>query len=454
MVDYLISFARERGLRYWVEGKNVVIYKDATAGMEQAPGIVLQAHTDMVCVAADGYDVDFMTQGIESVNDGSYIHSKNYLTSLGADDGIGIAIILAVLDSHDISHGPLECLFTWDEEDEFSGATSFPPGALTGQYMFNIDWETEGELCIGTAGGVEVEVTLAYDAIAVPTGLTALKLTVSGLTGGHSGVAINDGGANAIMLLADILHSQAGEVRLAAMNGGSYMNVIAISATATVLVPETQKDTFTGSWNTFMTEAKRQYAATDPDMAYGIEGVATPTMSLTAADTRAIFAGLSKAPYGVVEWSTTIDNMFETSNNIGVVSLDNGRFYADYLVRGFNNQNIANLASDIETVYRELNPNFVCQQIAPYSPWNPDVNSPLMAYAQDVYLQYFGKPMILCKVGGGLELSEFAEKYPDMQFISYGPTILDAHTVNERVDIQSISDCWRYTLYLLKECVR
>ena len=450
MVDFLTDFAKKRNLRYVLDGKNVIIYKDATTGMEQAPGVILQAHTDMVCVAAEGYDIDFLTQGIESVNDGTYIHSKDRLTSLGADDGIGVAMILAVLNSDRIQHGPLECLFTWDEEDEFSGATSLPADILKGQYMFNIDWEQEGELCIGTAGGVEVDVTLSYEPIAVPAGYMALKLSISDATGGHSGVAINDGGANAIKLLADFLHSQVDNMRLVSMNGGAFPNVIAVSASASVLVPDAQKEAFTDSWNTFMTEAKQQYASTDPMMTYKIEDIDLPARCLTDTDSRVIITGLSKAPQGVAAWSTTIDNMFETSDNIGVVGVGDGYFYTEYLVRGFNNQGIDNLASDIEKAYLDANASFVCERIAPYSSWSPDINSPLMVYAQKIYQQYFGKPIYLCKVGGGLELSEFTVKYPDMQFISYGPTIYDAHTVNERVEIKSIRDCWNYTIYLLK----
>ncbi len=450
MVEYLIDFAKERNLEYWVDGKNLVIYKDATKGMEQAPGVVLQAHTDMICVAADGYDVDFMTQGIEAVNDGTFIHSKDYKTSLGADDGIGIAIILAVLDSHEIKHGPLECLFTWDEEDEFSGATSFPAGILKGQYMFNIDGEKEGELCIGTAGGVEVDVSLAYDVTAVPADYVALRLSLSNLTGGHSGIAINDGGANAITLLADFMHQNADDMLLVSMSGGTYINVIATSATATVLVPEAQKQAFVNSWNQYMTANKELYATTDPDMAYSIEDADMPTTCLTEADTKAIVAGISAVPQGVIEWSTTINNTFETSNNIGVVSVDANGFCAEYLLRGFDYKNIDDLATTMELTYTHIDAAFKCQQVAPFMPWNSDIDSPLNKYAQSVYQQCFGRSIKLCKVGGGLEVSEFTPKYPDMQFISYGPTIYDAHSVNERVDIKSISNCWYYTLNLLK----
>ena len=451
MVSYLADFAKERGLEYKIDGKNVIIYKDATSGMEQVPTVILQGHTDMVCVAADGYDIDFLKQGIESESDGTYIHSKDYLTSLGADDGIGVAIILAILDSREVVHGPLECVFTWDEELDFSGVYSLPPGILKGRYLFNIDWETEGEMCIGTAGGVSIDASLEYTTTATPATYVAYQLAVSGITGGHSGVNINNGGANAIKLLADFLATQTDGLHLIDIRGGSFSNVIASSAKATVLVPLSRKDEFASQWNSIMSDAQQHYAVTDPDLLYAIEVADMPDRCIAEADTRAMIMGLSRAPQGVVEWSTTIDNMFETSNNVGAVSLKDGEFIAEYLVRGFVNEKVNSLANEVIAAYDCANTGFTAVPFAPYSSWNPDINSPLMNNAQRTYQQYFGNPITLRKVGGGLELSVFAEVYPDMQCISFGPTILDAHSINERVDINSIHDCWRYTLCLLKD---
>jgi len=194
---------------------------------------------DMVCVAADGYDTDFLTQGIEQYNDGQFIWSKDRKTSLGADDGIGMAIVLAVLDSKGVAHGPLECLFTWNEEDGLEGSAALTPDILKSPYMINIDWEWEGETCIGTAGGIMM--------------------------------AINNGGASAIKLLADFLNSEADGLRIADIDGGSAPNAIATSAKATVVVPNAQKELFTEHFNTYMAEAKQQYAQTDPDMTYAVE---------------------------------------------------------------------------------------------------------------------------------------------------------------------------------------
>jgi len=450
MVVYLANFAKSRGLNYIIDGKNVIIYKGATVGMEQVPTLILQAHMDMVCVADDGYEIDFLNQGVETVNDGTFIRSKDKKTSIGADDGIGLSIILAILDSDDIKHGPLECLITWDEEQEFSGAIALTPGILKGHYMMNIDWETDGELCIGTAGGVDISATLAYNMTATPMGYTAYQLSITDATGGHSGISIVNGGANANKLLVDFLITQINGLRLASINGGSFPNVITISSSATVLVPEAQKDEFESQWEAFVTDVKQHYATTDPAMQCTLAPTVTPSESVTEEHTKAILSGLSNAPQGVTEWSTTIEEMFETSNNVGPITMNDGIFNVEYLVRGFNNKNIDDLANFIVSGFEESNIGFLCRKYGSFSPWNPDINSELMNYARNIYQEYFGKPITLRKVGGGLELSEFAVAYPDMQFISYGPTVNDPHTINENVEIRTVDNCWRYTLQLLR----
>jgi len=450
MVVYLENFAKTRGLDYIIDGKNVLIYKNATAGMENVPMVTLQGHTDMVCVAKDGYEIDFLNQGVETVNDGVYIRSKDKNTSIGADDGIGLSIILAVLDNNDIKHGPLECLFTWDEEQEFSGTLALTPGILKGKYFMNIDWETDAELCIGTAGGVDVAGTLTYDMTETPKDYVAYNLSISGLTGGHSGMNIVNGGANANKLMAEFLAPISEDYRLSSIKGGTFPNVITISSSVTILVPEAKKDEFEGKWNDYVKDIKLQYATTDADMVCTITPTETPAKSITSAHTRAIFAALSNAPQGVTEWSTTIENMFETSNNVGAVNLEDGKFNVEYLVRGFNNDNIDELANFIIAGFEEQKVGFETRKYGAFSPWNPDVNSYLMNYAQDIYKQYFGKPISLRKVGGGLEVSELAIAYPDVQFISYGPTVNDPHTINESVEIKTVDNCWRYTLALLE----
>lgn len=453
MREFLIKFATERSLEYVEDHGNIIIYKAATNGMESAPSVCLQTHMDMVCVAADGYDIDFLTQGIEQEVEGDLIHSKGNKTSLGADDGIGVAMVLAVLDSKDVAHGPLECLFTWNEEGGEDGVYALTDGILKSSYLMNIDWEQEGELCIGTAGGQEVEITLAGAQEAVPTGYAALQLGISGVTGGHSGILITNGGANAITLLGGFLNNQDSSVKfqVSIMTGGTFSNVIALTAGCTVVVPETSKDAFQSAFTAYMEAAKTQYAATDPNMTYTVESVSLPASCLSVADTKTIVSGIATAPQGVIAWSQTVSGMFELSNNLGIVALTDGSFKANYFSRGFNDPGILATVESIEQAYEVGTSGAQSRRFGGYSPWTCDMDAKLFTYARSKYQSLFGKPIHLQIVGGGLELSQFAVVYPDMQFLSFGPTIHDAHTIHEAVEISTVDSCWKYLLALLKD---
>jgi len=449
MVDWLENFAKTNKIEYVIDGKNVIMYKDGTTGMEKAPMLTLQGHMDMVAVHADNYDFDIYTQGVESEIVDGWMRSKDNKTSLGADDGIGISIMLAVLESNTIPHGPLECLFTWDEEQGFSGATALTPGILKGKYLMNIDWETDEELCIGTAGGMGVAANLVYNVTATPDDYAAYKLSIIDVTGGHSGVAINKNPANANKLMSDFLAKQEG-LRLSSINGGTFFNAITVKSEATVLVPEKNKKSFEKEWETYATEVKEQFVKTDPDMKLHIKSAETPAESVTEEHTKAIFAGLTNAPSGVTEWSKVVDEMFEVSNNIGPIRLEDGKFRVEMLVRGFNDQGIVDLADDIIKGFKATKVGFECEKYSSFSPWNADLDSSLMHYARKVYEDYFGKPVGLKKIGGGLELSEFALAYPDVPMMSYGPTIVDPHTINEKIKVDTIGHIWDYTLELLR----
>ena len=449
MREYLRGFAQARGLRLVEDNGNIIIYKDATTGMENIPMVCLQTHMDMVCVAADGYDIDFLTQGIEQYNDGQFIWSKDRKTSLGADDGIGMAIVLAVLDSKGVAHGPLECLFTWNEEDGLDGSAALSPDILKSPYMINIDWEGEGETCTGTAGGIMMAINLPYQTETVGDDCTVLKLRIAGVAGGHSGVAITNGGASAIKLLADFLNSEADDLRIADIDGGSAPNAIATSAEATVVVPYGQKELFTERFNAFMLEAMQQYAQTDPDMTYTVEPAQT-SACMKAAETSLLLKGLSVAPQGVIEWSTEVEGMFETSNNVGVVGMADGICTVNYYVRGFNDEKMDGVADSIEQAYEVGTSPAVSDRYSSYSAWTADLNSSLMRMAREVWKSLFGTEMQLVRVGGGMETSNFAVSYPSMQIFTFGPNVYDAHTINEHVEIGSIEHAWEYTLELLK----
>ena len=449
MRKYLRGFAQAHGLRLVENNGNIIIYKDATTGMENVPMVCLQTHMDMVCVAADGYDIDFLTRGIEQYNDGQFIWSKDRKTSLGADDGIGMAIVLAVLDSKGVAHGPLECLFTWNEEDGLEGSAALSKDVLKSKYMINIDWEGEGETCTGTAGGIMMAINMPYHTETVGEDCAVLKLRIAGITGGHSGVAITKGGANAIKLLADFLNSEADDLRIANIDGGSAPNAIATSAEATMVVPNGQKELFTEHFNAYMAKAKQQYAETDPDMTYTVEPVQT-SACMKATETILLLKGLSGSPQGVIEWSTEVADMFEISNNVGVVGMAEGICTVNYYVRGFNDKKTDGVAVSIEQAYEVGTSPAESDRYSTYSAWTADLNSSLMLEARELWRSLFGTEMKLVRVGGGMETSNFALSYPSMQIFTFGPNVYDAHTINEHVEIGSIRHTWEYTLELLK----
>lgn len=445
--QYLINFAETRGLRYRNAAGNIIIYKDATAEMTKAPTVVLQTHMDMVCVAAEGYNIDFLTKGIEQEIVDGYIRSKDNKTSLGADNGIGMGIVLAILDSKDISHGPLECLFTWNEEQGMGGASALEAGILTGKYILNIDSEEDGQLLVGTAGSVSINISKTFTPEPAPSGYASFLIHVGDLAGGHSGVMINNGGANANKLIADFLAAETINYRLVSFEGGTVGNAITTSANAVVLVPVDDAEAFSADFDRFTTAAKVKYQDVDLDMSCDSHVIIGTIHCIPDDAASKLISGLAASPQGVLEWSKVVEGIFELSNNIGIVRTEPDNWYVKELPRGFNDEGIVRMAADIAKAFPGTDISFTDR----YSPWSPDINGSLIVYAQKVYREIHGSPMQLLIVGGGVEASMFSVTYPDVQIICYGPTILDAHTIWERVEISTIANTWHYTLRLLKQ---
>ncbi len=444
---YLKDFAQKQGLRCREAGGNIIIYKDATAGMENVPTAVLQTHMDMVCVAAEGYNIDFLTTGIEQETVGGYIQSKGNRTSLGADNGIGMAIVLAILESREVKHGPLECLFTWNEESGMSGAAALEPGILTGKYMLNIDSEEDGFLLVGTAGSVSVNASKTFTPEAVPKNHYSFMIRVSGLAGGHSGVKINDGGANANKLIADFLAGEPIDYRLVSLEGGSVANAITTQSTAIVLVPVDDASAFLEHFDHFMAAAKAKYQDVDLDMSCEAHNIIGTLQCLPTEASDCLIGGLSASPQGVIEWSSVVEGIFELSNNIGIVQTEPDNWYVREMPRGFNMPGLERVADGIVAAFDGADVTLTDR----FAPWSPDINGSLITYAQEVYRGMHDYPINLFIVGGGVEASMFSVTYPDMQIICYGPTILDAHTIRERVEIKTVDNVWKYTLHLLGE---
>jgi len=445
---YLQHFADARGLTWVNSGGNIIIYKDATAGMEQAPSVTLQTHMDMVCVAAEGISINFEETGIEQETVDGCIQSRGNKTSLGADDGIGMAIVLAILDSKVVKHGPLECLFTWDEESGMSGAKALKPGVLKSKLMINLDSEEDGKMLIGTAGSITTTIDKTYTPETAPAGYAGYTLSVRNLEGGHSGVAIPKGGANAIKLMADFLSAESVAYRLATFNGGLAINAIAVSATVTLLLPEAEAEAFKTRYDKYMSEAKAEYAKTDPDMTYSCTKNNTVTQCMPTDAAQVLVSGLAKSPQGVLEWNKVDPTTFEVSNNIGIMKTEEGKWNVVQMSRAFNNPGQEKVVADIAAAFGKGTSGTDITHSNRLSPWSPNIESPLIKYAQKTYLNLMGKPITTFIVGGGVEASIFSESYPDVQVICIGPTIYDCHSVKERVVISTIESTWKYALEL------
>ncbi len=449
MRAYLSAFASARQLECINSDGNIIIYKGATAGMEQAPSLVLQTHMDMVCVAAPGLDIDFEKTGIEQEIVDGCIQSRGNRTSLGADDGIGMAIVLAILDSKEVKHGPLECLFTWNEEAGMSGAEALKPDVLKSKLMINLDSEEDGKLLIGTAGCATLSISKTFAAETAPSAYVGYSLSVGHLAGGHSGVVIAKGGASAIKLMVDFLATETSGYRLAGFNGGTMSNAIAVSAEATVLLPSAEAEAFESRFNQFMAEAKKKYAKTDPDMTYSCAKADGLTTCLPADAARLLLGGLIKSPQGVLEWNKVDPSTFELSSNIGIVKIEDGKWNVVIMPRAFSVPGLDKLINTIETAFEKGSSDVDIQLSGRVSPWAPNINSPLIRYAQKTYQDLYGKVITTFIVGGGVEASKFSETYPGMQIICLGPTIYDCHSIKERVVISTIESTFRYTLELL-----
>ncbi len=446
---YLTDFADARGLKWINAGDNIIIYRDATAGMEQAPSLVLQTHMDMVCVAAEGYKIDFDKQGIEQEIVDGCIQSRGNKTSLGADDGIGMSIVLAILDSKQVKHGPLECLFTWDEEGGMSGASALKPDVLKSKLMINLDSEEDGKLLVGTAGAVNINIDKTFTAEDAPAGYTGYQLDISHLAGGHSGVNIAKGGASAIKLIGNFLAAESAGWRLVSLNGGTAANAIATSAQATVLLPADGGEAFKTRFEQFMGEAKAKYAQTDPDMAYSCTKADPSAKCMPIDAAQVLVSGLAKSPQGVLEWNKVDPSTFEVSSNIGVVTTGEGKWKVVEFPRAFNNPGLDKVVADITAAFGKGTSGTEVTFNNRVSPWSPNLESPFIKYAQKTYQDLTGKSIITFIVGGAVEASKFAETYPDMQVICLGPTIYDCHSIKERVVISTVESTWKYTLQML-----
>ncbi|WP_251621544.1 aminoacyl-histidine dipeptidase [Odoribacter lunatus] len=446
---YLLEFAEKQGLEARQdEAGNVLIKKKAVKGMEQLPVIVLQSHMDMVCEKNAGTEHDFDRDSIQPYIDGEWVKAKG--TTLGADNGIGMAAQLAILASRDIRHGAIECLFTVDEETGLTGAFALKSGFFDGRILLNLDSEDEGEIFIGCAGGIDTVINLPVE-LTQPDGETfALKITVKGLQGGHSGDDINKGRGNAIKILNRFLWETNVKygIRIADIDGGNLRNAIAREAYAVITVPEKHKEHIRADFNIYLSEMEEVWKITEPGLKMELESADMPTQQFSADSTAKLLNSLYACPHGVFSMSYRMPGMVETSTNLASVKLkDRNTVCITTSQRSDIASEKMNIAQMIAAVFKSVQAEVTHGE--GYPGWTPNPESAILKIAVDSYKKLFGKEPLVRSIHAGLECGLFLEKYPGMDMISFGPTMRGAHSPDEKVNIATVEMWWRHLVDIL-----
>lgn len=446
--DFCVAFAEERGLRYRQdEANNVVIWKDASPNRKDRPAVILQGHLDMVCEKEPGCDLDFRTDGLQLAVDGDRIYARG--TTLGGDDGIAVAYALAVLDADDLVHPPIEAVFTTDEEIGMLGAAAIDLSDLKGRTLLNIDSEEEGILTVSCAGGATCTIAMPY--LTAPASGQLYRLEVAGLTGGHSGVEIDKGRANANKVLGETLHllRKAAKLRLANLQGGAKDNAIPREAQALFVASAADEKLLQSVTAACAQEYRQRYAATEPSLRITCqpdnEGVAE-VWNQESSD-QAIRL-LCEVPNGIQAMSRDIEGLVETSLNLGIVKVTGDTVELTFSVRSSVRRDKECLTAVLHGIAESYGA--VYFQKGDYPAWEYRRESPLRELMIQVYEEQYGaKPQVVA-IHAGLECGVLADKLPGLDSVSFGPNLTEIHTTRESMSISSVARVWRYLLTILE----
>ncbi|MCG9649970.1 aminoacyl-histidine dipeptidase [Vibrio brasiliensis] len=449
LAQYIVNWATEQGLDVRRDPTgNVFIKKPATAGMENKKGVVLQAHIDMVPQKNEDTDHDFEKDAIQPYIDGEWVTAKG--TTLGADNGIGMASCLAVLASTEIKHGPIEVLLTIDEEAGMTGAFGLQEGWLEGDILLNTDSEQEGEVYMGCAGGIDGEMAFDITREAIPAGLVTRQLILKGLKGGHSGCDIHTGRGNANKLLARFLagHAQELDLRLVEFRGGSLRNAIPREAFVTVAVPAENEAKLAELFEFYTNLLKTELGKVETDIVSFNQSIETDAQALSIADQQRFIAALNACPNGVIRMSDEIEGVVETSLNVGVVTTEENRINVLCLVRSLIDSGRQQVEGMLTSVADLAGANI--EFSGAYPGWKPDADSEIMAIFRDMYEGIYGHKPNIMVIHAGLECGLFKEPYPSMDMVSFGPTIKFPHSPDEKVKIDTVALFWDQMVALLE----
>ena len=451
MIEYLKEFGKSHHLETLVdEVGNVLIRKPATPGYENRETVILQSHMDMVCEKLVDLDFNFHTDAIQTYVDGDWLKAKG--TTLGADDGIGDAIQLAILDSDDIEHGSIECLFTRDEETGLTGAHGLQAGFMTGKLLINLDSEDEGQIFVSCAGGQTTTATFHFEREEAESDLFFLKASLKGLNGGHSGDDINKKRANAIKILARFLFIQQEKIaglRLASFNSGKLHNAIPRDGQVVFAVPAELKEQVKADWNIFAAEVADEFHVTEQSMDFSLESTdAVKVMPKTVGQNviRAIQAvhngPLTNCQDEAIAW------MVETSSNIASVQTTDNTVVAVASQRSNVMSNLDNMTNTVKAVFLLAGAEIAVDD--KYPAWKMRADSELTRIAVEAYKKLFGKEPKVLGIHAGLECGLFSERYPDLDMVSFGPTLRGVHSPDEKLLIPTVQMVWDHLLEILK----
>ncbi|MFA6003753.1 MAG: aminoacyl-histidine dipeptidase [Elusimicrobiota bacterium] len=447
---YLADFGRSIGVEtIQDEVGNVILRKPATAGMADRPWVCLQAHMDMVPQKNADVQHDFLKDPIRPKVDGKVVRACG--TTLGADNGIGVAAIMAVFEAKDIVHGPLEALITVDEEAGMTGAKGLKPGLLRSSIMINVDSENEDELCVGCAGGMDTSVRAVAPEEALPAGFAGFAVRVHGLRGGHSGIDIHLGRGNSNILLARLLWEAAGnmDLRLASFEGGDLRNVIPRDTRAVVAVPAKDADRFKKHVGDMAATFKAEFSSADPDISVEVSPLpAPPAKAVRAGDGKRLLAAIFSAPNGVSYMCADMPGLTETSSNLAAVRIGGGAMSILSLQRSAQDSRKYELGSQLKAHF-ELAGLEVSSGNG-YSGWKPNPKSPMVKHLAAVYRRVYGGDPKISATHGGLECGILLGSYPGMDAISIGANLHFPHSPDEHVEIDSVGRAWDYLLEVLK----
>ena len=452
VAEFLVNFGHEHGADAFIDqAGNVVMRVAATPGYEDHPTVVLQAHMDMVPQKTKDSTHNFETDPIETWVDGEWLRAKD--TTLGADDGMGVATAMAIVEDKTLQHGPLEVLITRDEETGMYGAFELAPDTLKAKYMLNLDSETDGEITIGCAGGLDVVCTMEYQEMNVePEGMVAYTIAVKGLLGGHSGLEINEGRANAIKLLARVLYAAVGTglAHLSTWHGGNMRNAIPRDGEAVVLVPQQKEEEFCQLVDKCCQTFNHEYADIEKQ---GIQLTATkladiPTKAVPDDIQENLISAVLAAQDGVMRNIPTIPSIVETSSNLAIISIADGKASVQILARSSQDSMKQYLCNGLKACFAMAGMKVKFE--GGYSGWQPNTKSPLVETMSSVYEKLNGERPKILVVHAGLECGIIGPKYPDMDMASIGPTLLSPHTPSERCYIPSVGKFYNYVVEVLK----